>query len=203
MGTELVLVALDQAIANRQPKPGLVHHSDQGSQYACGEYVDRLEACGAVLSMSRPGRPWENGRCESFIRTLKQEELDARQYRTLEELKAGVEQFVEQVYNRVRLHSALGYLSPVEFEQQQANGNQQTAWMPATMSFRRHQEIYSDVSPNRWPGRTKASPATHRNESPAGYSLAGCSPAEPASASPAELVLQQEPPLVKQNPANG
>jgi putative transposase len=77
----LTLAALDKAIASRHPQPGMVHQSDRGSQYASAEYVDRLESCGAVLSMSRPGRPWENGRCESFIKTLKQEELDARPYR--------------------------------------------------------------------------------------------------------------------------
>jgi putative transposase len=105
----LTLAALEKAIASRHPQPGMVHHSDRGSQYASAEYVDRLESCGAVLSMSRPGRPWENGRCESFIKTLKQEELDARPYRTMEDLAQHLEEFIEQVYNRVRLHSALGY----------------------------------------------------------------------------------------------
>jgi putative transposase len=203
MEAPLTLAALDQAIASRQPKPGLVHHSDQGSQYACGDYIDRLEACGAVLSMSRPGRPWENGRCESFIKTLKQEQLDAREYGTLEELRDHVEEFVEQIYNHERLHSALGYQSPVDFEQQQALADRQAPWMPATMSFMRHKEIYSDASTTEVQGRAEPSLATHRNECPAGYSLAGCSPAEPASASPADLVLQQEPPLVKENAANG
>jgi transposase InsO family protein len=140
MDRGLALAALELAIASRRPQPGLVHHSDRGAQYASADYVDRLEACGAVLSMSRPGRPWENGRCESFIKTLKQEELDARPYRTLEELAQHLEEFIEQVYNRVRLHSALGYQSPVEFERQQP-----AQWRPATMSFFRHREIYSDV----------------------------------------------------------
>jgi len=203
MDTGLALTALEKALASRQPMPGLVHHSDRGSQYASAEYVDRLEACGAVLSMSRPGRPWENGRCESFIKTLKQEELDARPYRTLEELAQHLEEFIEQVYNRVRLHSALGYQSPLEFERQQAADRKQAEWMPATMSFLRHREIYSDVQTTEVPGRAEPSPATHRNEFPAGYSLAGCSPAEPAAASPAGLVLQQEPPFVKKTTANG
>ena len=141
METSLTLEALEKAIAARQPKPGLVHHSDQGVQYACQTYVDRLETCGAVLSMSRPGCPWENGRCESFIRTLKHEELDARPYRTLEELREHVTEFIEQIYNLKRLHSALGYQSPVEFEERQAAG---LGWMPATLSFLRHEEIYSD-----------------------------------------------------------
>lgn len=202
MESPLTLAALDQAIARRQPQPGLVHHSDQGVQYACQDYVDRLETCGAVLSMSRPGRPWENGRCESFIKTLKQEEIDARPYGTLEELRDHIEEFIERFYNRERLHSALGYLSPVEFERRQSAANH-TAWMPARLSFLRHKEIYSDVSKIEVPGRAEPSPATHRNESPTGYSLASCSPAEPASASPAGLVLHQEIPFAKKDPANG
>jgi len=141
LGVSLTLEALEKAIADRQPKPGLVHHSDQGVQYACQSYVDRLESCGAVLSMSWPGRPWENGRCESFIKTLKHEELDARQYRTLEELRDHVTEFIEQIYNLKRLHSALAYRSPIEFERQHESG---VAWMPATLSFLRHEEIYPD-----------------------------------------------------------
>jgi transposase InsO family protein len=145
MNSGLTVEALEKAIVQRQPQPGLVHHSDQGSQYASAEYVDRLLACGAILSMSRPGRPWENGRCESFLKTLKQEELDARTYSTMEEVAGRVEEFIEQVYNPVRLHSALAYQSPVEFEQQQVQ-EKATAWMPAKMSFPRHREIYSDGS---------------------------------------------------------
>lgn len=140
----VALDALEKAISGRQPQPGLVHHSDRGSQYASAAYVHRLELCGAVLSMSRPGRPWENGRCESFIKTLKQEELDARPFRTLEELSANLTEFIEQVYNQERLHSALAYRSPVEFEDQQARRKPVAEWMPATLSFLRHEEIYSD-----------------------------------------------------------
>ena len=142
--SRLALDALDKAIASRQPKAGLVHHSDRGSQYGSAEYVQRLESCGAVLSMSRPGRPWENGRCESFIRTLKQEEIDARSYDSLEELRDHVAEFIEQSYNPARLHSALAYLSPIEFEAQTARLESKAAWMPATLSFLRHEEIYSD-----------------------------------------------------------
>lgn len=145
MNSSLVVEALDKAIVSRQPQPGLVHHSDQGSQYASAEYVDRLLACGAVLSMSRPGRPWENGKCESFLKTLKQEELDGRNYSTMAEIAAHVEEFIEQVYNPVRLHSALAYQSPIAFEHQQASAKTR-AWMPAKMSFPRHREIYSDGS---------------------------------------------------------
>ena len=136
--------ALDKAIASRQPKPGLIHHSDRGSQYASADYVHRLESLGAVLSMSRPGRPWENGKCESFIKTLKQEELDARPYRSLEELTDHVTEFIEQIYNQVRLHSALAYRSPIEFENQSRPEESAPQWMPATLSFLRHEEIYSD-----------------------------------------------------------
>jgi transposase InsO family protein len=138
---QLTLSALEQAIAVRQPQPGLVHHSDQGIQYASQTYVDRLECCGAVMSLSRPGSPWENGKCESFIKTLKHEELDVRRYRTLEELRTHVTEFIEQIYNLKRLHSALAYRSPVEFEEQHES---ERMWMPATLSFLRHEEIYPD-----------------------------------------------------------
>lgn len=203
MEAPLTLAALDQAIASRQPQPGLVHHSDQGSQYASVDYVDRLEACGAVLSMSRAGRPWENGRCESFIKTLKQEQLEAQQYRTLDELREHLEEFIERVYNPVRLHSALAYQSPMEFERQRAADATRAPWLPATMSFLRHREIFSDDSKTETPAGIESSLATHRNEFPAGYSLAGCFPAEPASASPADLVLKQELPVAKEKAANG
>jgi len=144
MNSDLVVRALKRALEERRPSPGWVHHSDQGVQYASMDYVDLLEKSGAVLSMSRAGRPWENGRCESFIKTLKQEEIDARPYRTLEELAAHVEEFIERIYNPVRLHSALAYLSPVEFEQRQELGSDAAAWLPASMSFPRHREISSD-----------------------------------------------------------
>jgi putative transposase len=140
--TRLPIVALEAAIANRRPQPGLVHHSDRGTQYASNEYVKRLEACGAHLSMSRPARPWENGKCESFIKTLKREEIDARRYVSFAELRQHIEEFMEQIYNRVRLHSALGYRSPEEFESSQ---KPEVKWSPAALSFFRHEEIYPDV----------------------------------------------------------
>ncbi len=139
--TSLPLAALDSAIHSRQPRPGLVHHSDRGSQYASKDYVKRLESIGAVLSMSRPGRPWENGQCESFLKTLKQEEIDARPYHTMEELEQHVAEFIEQIYNRVRLHSALGYLSPAEFESRSVQPGTVPAWLPARLSLRRHVEV--------------------------------------------------------------
>jgi putative transposase len=143
--TRLPLAALEAAIASRQPQSGLVHHSDRGTQYASNEYVRRLEACGAHLSMSRPARPWENGKCESFIKTLKREEIDARRYGSFAELKQHVEEFIEQIYNKVRLHSALGYHSPEEFECLQNTVVPAVKWSPAALSFLRHEEIYSDV----------------------------------------------------------
>ena len=141
--TRLALAALEAAIASRHPQPGLVHHSDRGTQYASNEYVTRLEDCGAHLSMSRPASPWENGKCESFIKTLKREEIDARRYASFTELRDHLEEFIEQIYNKVRLHSALGYRSPEEFEQALEPG---VKWSPAALSFLRHDEIYrSDV----------------------------------------------------------
>jgi putative transposase len=143
--TKLALAALEAAIASRHPKPGLVHHSDRGTQYASNEYVKRLEDCGAHLSMSRPASPWENGKCESFIKTLKREEIDARRYASFAELRQHVDEFMEQIYNKVRLHSALGYRSPEEFERSQNTSVPGVPWSPAALSFRRHEEIYSDV----------------------------------------------------------
>lgn len=141
--TKLTLAALEAALASRHPQPGLVHHSDRGTQYASNQYVRRLEDCGAHLSMSRPASPWENGKCESFIKTLKREELHARRYGSFPELRQHLEEFIEQVYNKVRLHSALGYRSPEEFEQSQTP---EVKWSPAALSFLRHDEIYrSDV----------------------------------------------------------
>jgi len=137
----LPLLALERAITSRQPQPGLVHHSDRGSQYACKLYVGRLEGIGAVLSMSRPGCPWENGKCESFMATLKREEIDARPYANLEELEQHIQEFIDQTYNRVRLHSALGYWSPEQFEARQAQQKTTPPWLPAGLSFSRHEEI--------------------------------------------------------------
>ena len=145
LDTKLPLAALDHAIASRHPKPGWVHHSDGGTQYASNTYVQRVESCGAYLSMSRPARPWVNGMCESFINSLKREEIDARCYKTFAELLQHVEEFIEQIYNRVRLHSALRYHSPEEFERLQHPGILAVKWSPAALSFLRHEEIYPDV----------------------------------------------------------
>jgi len=112
----LVLRALRMAIEERQPGPGLVHHSDRGMQYACEEYMALLEQHGIESSMSRPGNPYDNAKCESFIKTLKQEEIYTRQYRDRADLELHIAEFLEEYYNRRRLHSALGYRSPLSFE---------------------------------------------------------------------------------------
>ena len=117
MSSRLTIAALERAVAERQPPAGLVHHSDRGLQYASPEYVAALERYGMVASMSRPANPFDNASCESFMKTLKREEIYANRYRDLEHLRANVEEFIEQYYNRQRLHSALGYQPPVEFEQ--------------------------------------------------------------------------------------
>jgi len=133
--TFLVLAALRQAISERQPGIGLVHHSDRGTQYASREYIRLLEEYGIEPSMSRAGRPYDNAMCESFIKTLKQEEIYTRQYRDRADLELHMAEFLEQYYNRHRLHSALGYRTPASFEQ--------SLQVPtAQMSFFRHEEIY-------------------------------------------------------------
>jgi putative transposase len=120
MGDGLALKALEKAIARRQPAPGLVHHSDRGVQYASHEYASLLEQHHMVASMSRPGNPYDNARCERFMRTLKREEIYASAYRDLEHLRHNLEEFMERYYNQKRLHSALGYRTPEEFEQAQS-----------------------------------------------------------------------------------
>ena len=111
--SRLATDALESAIAARNPLPGLVHHSDRGIQYASGEYVAILRKYEIVPSMSRPANPYDNASCESFVKTLKREEIYANTYRTLEHLAANIEQFIEEYYNRCRLHSAIGYLTAV------------------------------------------------------------------------------------------
>lgn len=113
---ELALTALEMAIAERRPDPGLVHHSDRGVQYACSAYRATLEQHGIRGSMSRKGNPYDNAFAESFIKTLKYEEVYRNEYRNLGEAVAGIGEFIARVYNQKRLHSALGYLAPAEFE---------------------------------------------------------------------------------------
>jgi putative transposase len=114
---ELALAALDMAIERHRPASGsLIHHSDRGVQYACHEYTARLAAHTIQPSMSRIGNPYDNAKAESFMKTLKQEEVDGRDYRDLEHAREAIGAFIEDVYNRQRLHSALGYRPPAEFE---------------------------------------------------------------------------------------
>ncbi len=114
--THLTLWALEMALAARQPEMGLIHHSDQGVQYASSEYVGRLVEAGALISMASVGNPYENAKAESFFRTLKMEEVYLKDYGNFEEAEQNIGQFIEEVYNEKRLHSSLGYLPPVEFE---------------------------------------------------------------------------------------
>lgn len=116
--TELVMSALEQALSMRRVRPGLVHHSDRGIQYASQAYTERLRQHQIEISMSRRGNPYDNAYAESFMKTLKHEEVHRCEYRSLEEAQERIEQFVHRVYNQKRLHSALGYRSPVQFEQQ-------------------------------------------------------------------------------------
>jgi putative transposase len=114
LSSRLATAALEQAIATRTPAAGLVHHSDRGVQYASAEYVAVLEKHGMIPSMSRPANPYDNASCESFMKTLKREEIYANQYNDLVHLRSHIEEFIDQYYNRQRLHSALGYRSPEE-----------------------------------------------------------------------------------------
>ena len=120
---ELALGALHRALADRHIQPGIVHHSDRGVQYAAEAYVARLQAYGFAISMSRSGNPYDNARAESFLKTLKSEEVHLNRYRDLDHARASIRHFIEEVYNTRRLHSALGYVAPAAFERQHPGGS--------------------------------------------------------------------------------
>jgi putative transposase len=113
---ELTLSALRMALKRRGAASGLVHHSDRGTQYASNDYTDLLKANDIKISMSRKANPWDNAACESFMKTLKYEEVHRNEYRDLAEARASIREFLEKIYNKKRLHSAIGYVPPAEFE---------------------------------------------------------------------------------------
>jgi putative transposase len=113
---QLAVSALRMALVQRRPAPGLVHHSDRGVQYASQDYTEMLKQHKATISMSRKGNPYDNAACESFMKTLKCEEVYRNEYRDFHEAHSSIGEFLERVYNQKRLHSALGYIPPVEFE---------------------------------------------------------------------------------------
>ncbi len=115
---KLTTAALAMALESRDPPPGLVHHSDRGVQYASRNYTDLLKTRGITISMSRKGNPYDNAACESFMKTLKYEEVYRQEYRDLAEARSSIDHFLEKLYNQKRLHSALDYRPPAEFERQ-------------------------------------------------------------------------------------
>jgi putative transposase len=117
LDTDLTLQALKMALTQRQPIPGIIHHSDQGVQYAATGYVQELQTQGFQISMSRKGTPYDNAKVESFFKTLKTEEVYLWEYETLADVQHRIPYFIQAVYNQKRLHSALGYLPPEVFEQ--------------------------------------------------------------------------------------
>jgi transposase InsO family protein len=170
--SRLPMAALGRAISERQPGPGLVHHSDRGVQYASGEYVALLNQYQMVPSMSRPANPYDNASCESFIKTLKREEIYASRYENLEHLRANVEIFIDEYYNKQRLHSALGYRSPEEFERQAECQNE-------TMDSEGARFVYFDrwaQSSTRMLGKGTQSPSPSPDPSPAEETSSPVSP---------------------------
>lgn len=141
----LVVTVLCRALQARQPVPGLVHHSNRGVQYACEDYTQTLHHHGITISMNRKGNPYDNAACESFMKTLKYEEVYRQEYRDLAEAWASVGEFLNHTYNHTHLHSALGYRPPVELEQTHSRLQKRRGQL--RMRFVRHSGIYrSDMS---------------------------------------------------------
>jgi transposase InsO family protein len=190
LAARLAVTALQRAIAARQPRPGLVHHSDRGIQYASADYAGVLHQHHMTPSMSRPANPYDNATCESFMKTLKQEEIYCREYRDLEDLETHLEEFLDRYYNRQRLHSALGYRTPEEFEEESKEPGSEEIVDAPKMSFFRHGKSIDPMLERGTSGGSNGNPPLHRfDEFPPGYPLAGCSPAEPASVSPDKGIL--------------
>jgi len=127
LSADLALAALNRALADRRITPGIMHHSDRGVQYCSHAYVEKLQAHQFLISMSRTGNPYDNAKAESFMKTLKSEEVYLRQYRDQTDARSSIQRFLEEVYNARRLHSALGYLPPAEFERSQPVQNKKEA----------------------------------------------------------------------------
>jgi transposase InsO family protein len=123
LDAELTIAALRMALAVRAAQPGLVHHSDRGVQYACADYTGLLVEHSIQISMSQTANPYDNAQCERFMRTLKYEEVYLSDYDTLAQARRSIKYFLESVYNQKRLHSAIGYIPPAEFEQSLLTGN--------------------------------------------------------------------------------
>jgi len=132
---KLSLCALEQAIATRPPPLGVVHHSDQGVQYTCRDYLQKLRDYKMLPSMSRPANPYDNATCESFLKTLKREEIHACAYRGFEHLHNRLWDFIEKYYNRCWLHSALRHCSPEEFEKEACQAKSEIASAAPIMTF--------------------------------------------------------------------
>ncbi len=154
LGASLAVAALTMALTARRPPWGsLVHHSDRGVQYACAEYTGLLDAHGIAASMSRVGNPYDNAKAERFIRTLKSEEIDGTRYRDHRDAAGHLGAFIDQVYNRQRLHSALDYQTPVAFEAEHRARSLATAPL-TTVGFQgiRKSTVMPDAQPDAMNG---------------------------------------------------